>query len=252
MKFGNIHVNLIYLERGRVSPRSRACALPRTSPLPHFPCSSSRTFFFLFFANGPRRWRGMYSSASGSQNSWPRYGEVPMTRCPYYPRLDSLKRLTCVHSTRGNVGREFVKCESKPRLGKDGKVGFVLICLDLVWFQFCIFDLGIRVCVPLFRIWRNAASLNEWISTFGVEGFKFKCYPQSRLQSRLLWRRRSQTWACHWRISRWIGACRNWTSSWARLWNWRSSKLAGRSILGVYHCPLFFVSMSFGLFEISI
>ena len=54
-----------------------------------------------------------------------------MTRCPDCPRPEPLKRLTCARSERGNVGREFVKCESKPRKGNDGKVGFVLICLDL-------------------------------------------------------------------------------------------------------------------------
>jgi hypothetical protein len=30
-------------------------------------------------------------------------------------------------------------------------------------------DLGIRVCVPLFRIWKNVAILSGWISTFGIE-----------------------------------------------------------------------------------
>jgi hypothetical protein len=154
----------------------------RQAPLPcpditvplFFPCSSRsspRTFFFLFSGNGSRRrLRGMSSSASGYQKSWPRYGEVPMTRCPDCPRLDPLKRLTCVRSARGNVGREFIKCESKPRQGKDGKVVFVLICLDLSWFWFCTLDLGIRVCIPLFRIWKNVAILSGWISTFGIEG----------------------------------------------------------------------------------
>jgi hypothetical protein len=38
-------------------------------------------------------------------------------------------------------------------------------------------DLEIRVCVPLFRIWRNAAILSGWINTLRIEGFKFKCCP---------------------------------------------------------------------------
>uniref|UniRef100_A0ACD5UJL6 Uncharacterized protein n=1 Tax=Avena sativa TaxID=4498 RepID=A0ACD5UJL6_AVESA len=63
----------------------------------------------------------MSSSASGSQKSLPRYGEVPMTRCPDCPRLDPVKRLTCVRSARGNVGQEFVKYKSRPGQGKDGK-----------------------------------------------------------------------------------------------------------------------------------
>jgi hypothetical protein len=127
-----IQVSLIYLERNRLSPRSRG---PDIAVPLFFLCSSRsspRTLFFLISGNGPRRRRrGMSSSASGSVKSWPRYGEVPMTRCPECPRLDPLKRLTCVRSARGNVGREFVKCESKPRQGKDGKVVSVLICLDL-------------------------------------------------------------------------------------------------------------------------
>jgi hypothetical protein len=135
----------------------------------------------------------MSISTSGSQKSSPRYGEVPMTRCPDCPRLDPPKRLTCVRSARGNVGPEFVKCESKPHQGKDRNVGFVLIFLDLARFRFCTLDFGIRVCVPIFRIWMNAAILSGWISTFGVE--------ESRLPSHLLWRRRSQTDPFdHWRI----------------------------------------------------
>ena len=54
-----------------------------------------------------------------------------MTRCPECPRVDLLKRYTCVVSERGNAGRELIKCESKPCLGKDGKVGFVRIGFDL-------------------------------------------------------------------------------------------------------------------------
>jgi hypothetical protein len=87
----------------------------------------------------------MSSSASGSQKSWSRYGEVPMTRCPDYPRLDPLKRLICVSSARGNVGREFVKWESKPRQGKDGKVVFVLICLD---FDFALWIWELQFAFP--------------------------------------------------------------------------------------------------------
>jgi hypothetical protein len=72
-----------------------------------------------------------------------------MSRCPDCPRVDLLKRLTCVRSERGNVGREFVKCESKPYLGPDGKVGLPDLTrfgnLDLgIWeFGFPIFFSGI-------------------------------------------------------------------------------------------------------------
>uniref|UniRef100_A0ACD5UNC9 Uncharacterized protein n=1 Tax=Avena sativa TaxID=4498 RepID=A0ACD5UNC9_AVESA len=91
------------------------------SPLPSLVLLGAPPLFFLFSGNGPRRRRGMSSFDSAFQKSWPRYGEVSMTRCPDCPRLDPLKRLTCVRSARGNVGQEFVKCESKPRQGKDGK-----------------------------------------------------------------------------------------------------------------------------------
>ena len=93
--------------RSRLPPRPCSCpARPRHNrclPSPVLP----RTFLFLFSGNGPRRRRrGMSTSASGSQKLklWPRYGEVPMTRCPDCPRPDPLKRLTCVRSTR-EIGR---------------------------------------------------------------------------------------------------------------------------------------------------
>ncbi|KAI5001587.1 hypothetical protein ZWY2020_026237 [Hordeum vulgare] len=60
----------------------------------------------------------MSSSASASRRSWPRYGEVPMTRCPAYPRTASLKRLVTTTDKNGNLGREFVKCVSKQEQGK--------------------------------------------------------------------------------------------------------------------------------------
>ncbi|XBI05104.1 hypothetical protein VPH35_133301 [Triticum aestivum] len=60
----------------------------------------------------------MSSSASASCRSWPRYGAVPMTRCPACPRTAPLKRLVITTSKNGNLGREFVKCESKQEQGK--------------------------------------------------------------------------------------------------------------------------------------
>ncbi|OEL12569.1 hypothetical protein BAE44_0026412, partial [Dichanthelium oligosanthes] len=61
------------------------------------------------------------SRVSSSYNGglrWPRYGPVPLTRCPECPRLEALVRLRCKRSEHGNYGREFVKCESKPQAGK--------------------------------------------------------------------------------------------------------------------------------------
>ncbi|KAE8787653.1 hypothetical protein D1007_38352 [Hordeum vulgare] len=60
----------------------------------------------------------MSSSASASRHSWPRYGEVPMTRCPACPRTAPLKRLVTTTDKNGNLGREFVKCETKKWQGK--------------------------------------------------------------------------------------------------------------------------------------
>uniref|UniRef100_A0A8I6XF06 GRF-type domain-containing protein n=1 Tax=Hordeum vulgare subsp. vulgare TaxID=112509 RepID=A0A8I6XF06_HORVV len=60
----------------------------------------------------------MSSSASASRLSWSHYGAVPMTRCPACPRTAPLKRLVTMTDKNGNLGREFVKCESKQEQGK--------------------------------------------------------------------------------------------------------------------------------------
>ncbi|KAI4973383.1 hypothetical protein ZWY2020_035644 [Hordeum vulgare] len=60
----------------------------------------------------------MSSSASASRRSWPRYGEVPMIRCPACPRTAPLKRLVTTIDKNGNHGREFMKWESKQEQGK--------------------------------------------------------------------------------------------------------------------------------------
>lgn len=60
----------------------------------------------------------MSSSTSASRRTWPRYGAVPMTSCPVCPRTAPLKRLVTLTNKNGNLGREFVKCESKPEQGK--------------------------------------------------------------------------------------------------------------------------------------
>uniref|UniRef100_A0A8I7B8M0 GRF-type domain-containing protein n=1 Tax=Hordeum vulgare subsp. vulgare TaxID=112509 RepID=A0A8I7B8M0_HORVV len=41
-----------------------------------------------------------------------------MTRCPACPRTAPLKRLVTTTDKNGNLGREFVKCESKQEQGK--------------------------------------------------------------------------------------------------------------------------------------
>ena len=87
-----------------------------SSPLPDRCCSSSPA---TTRSNAvPGRDLAMSSSASASRRSWPRYGAVPMTRCPACPRIAPLKRLVTTTDKNGNLGREFVKCESKPEQGK--------------------------------------------------------------------------------------------------------------------------------------
>ncbi|KAI4974708.1 hypothetical protein ZWY2020_048315 [Hordeum vulgare] len=61
----------------------------------------------------------MSSSSSASHPSWPRYGEVMLTRCPGCPRIRPLVRRLTRKKENGNKGREFVTCESKPEVGKD-------------------------------------------------------------------------------------------------------------------------------------
>ncbi|KAI4991019.1 hypothetical protein ZWY2020_039390 [Hordeum vulgare] len=77
----------------------------------------------------------MSSSASASRRSWPRYGEVPMTRCPACPRTAPLKRLVTTTYKNGNLGREFVKCESKQEQGKGSSFRFHKLkqCAHFEW-----------------------------------------------------------------------------------------------------------------------
>uniref|UniRef100_A0ACD5XV56 Uncharacterized protein n=1 Tax=Avena sativa TaxID=4498 RepID=A0ACD5XV56_AVESA len=61
----------------------------------------------------------MLSSTSNAHSLWPQYGPVPMTKCHDCPRTASLKRLVTLTDQNDNLGHKFVKCESKPELGKD-------------------------------------------------------------------------------------------------------------------------------------
>jgi hypothetical protein len=67
------------------------------------------------------------SPASGSSDrgqGWPRYGPVPLIRCPKCERPESLMRLRSKRWENDNFGQEFVKCENKPYQ-------------DKVWSCFC-------------------------------------------------------------------------------------------------------------------
>ncbi|KAE8774180.1 hypothetical protein D1007_53516 [Hordeum vulgare] len=93
------------------------CSLTIASPSPH------PFFFFFFFFFGykvqkrqPMRDVELYLSL---HLSWPRYGEVSLTRCPDCPRISPLVRHVTRKKENGNKGREFVTCESMPEVEKD-------------------------------------------------------------------------------------------------------------------------------------
>lgn len=58
------------------------------------------------------------SSASVSHSKWPRFGPVPLGRCPGCGRTASLKRRVTTSDKNGNRGREYVTCESKEQPGE--------------------------------------------------------------------------------------------------------------------------------------
>ncbi|KAE8782858.1 hypothetical protein D1007_43736 [Hordeum vulgare] len=62
------------------------------------------------------------STSSATQSNWRQYGPVMLTRCPNCPCPEPLKRLVTKTDENGNLGREFVKCLSKPMAGRDGKI----------------------------------------------------------------------------------------------------------------------------------
>ncbi|CAM0908795.1 unnamed protein product [Alopecurus aequalis] len=70
------------------------------------------------------------SSASVSHSKWPRFGPVPLGRCPDCPRTASLKRRVTTSDKNGNLGREYVKCKSKEQLGED-----LLPCDHFEWLE---------------------------------------------------------------------------------------------------------------------
>ena len=95
--------------------------------------------FLCFFLSGD-----ISTSPSAPCSTWPVYGPVPMTRCTDCPRTAPLKRLTSKEEKNGNFGREFVKCESKPK----GQVRseFSLHPLSLISQKICqIWDLGYMI-----------------------------------------------------------------------------------------------------------
>ncbi|KAE8786916.1 hypothetical protein D1007_39163 [Hordeum vulgare] len=72
------------------------------------------------------------STSSATQSNWRQYGPVMLTRCPNCPRPEPLKRLVTKTDENGNLGREFVKCLSKPMAGRDGK-GYIDSSVAATW-----------------------------------------------------------------------------------------------------------------------
>jgi hypothetical protein len=77
------------------------------------------------------------SSADGGEG-WPKYGSVPLIRCPKCDRLEPLIRRTSKKWENGNYGREFVRCESKPH---PGKVVSIAIFSQLLSMRCFVYDL---------------------------------------------------------------------------------------------------------------
>ncbi|KAE8788687.1 hypothetical protein D1007_37258 [Hordeum vulgare] len=69
----------------------------------------------------PLPWRPSADVSSAAHSKWRRYGPVPLTRCPYCPRPEPLKRFVTRTDDNGNLGREFVKCLRKRMAGSDDK-----------------------------------------------------------------------------------------------------------------------------------
>ena len=137
--------------RGPTAYRAHAVVekIHRIDPRPEHPrdAAISTLFFFSFSGSEARqRRRSMSSSATSSRREWPKFGPVPMTRCPDCPRTAPLKRLVTTTDVHGNLGHEFVKCESKPERGK--------VRFGIFWLQFRF----------LFEI-----SSFSWIWDFGSE-----------------------------------------------------------------------------------
>ena len=96
-----------------------------------------------------------------------------MTRCPDCPRTALLKRRVTSTDRNGNLGREFVKCESKPEPGKV-RSGFPLSQFCLIYLNFVVSsDLGFRVNIWYYQDLRKCTHfewLDEYIKRIEMEG----------------------------------------------------------------------------------
>ncbi|CAM0884656.1 unnamed protein product [Alopecurus aequalis] len=70
------------------------------------------------------------TSASESHSKWPRFGPVPLGRCPDCPRTASLERRVTTSDKNGNRGREYVKCKSEEQIGEN-----LLPCDHFEWLE---------------------------------------------------------------------------------------------------------------------
>ena len=130
-----IHVGAVFLRDA--APRCQPCA----HPVPLLACPTiplSPTVLCFFSGGGEARQRRtvvMSSSSSAAPSKWPKYGEVPLLRCPECPRVEPLKRMRCKHDDNGNLGREFVKCLSMPVHGGQVRSSIYFLC----YFTICFF-----------------------------------------------------------------------------------------------------------------
>lgn len=109
------------------------------------------------------------SSASVSDSKWPRFGPVPLGRCPGCGRTASLKRRVTTSDNNGNRGREYVKCESKEQPGEARYVfppSQFRFMFPQIWVSA---DLGfhpIWVCIRFGFSYLQACGHFEWLDLY--------------------------------------------------------------------------------------
>jgi hypothetical protein len=103
-----------------------------------------------------------------------------MTRCPDCPRTAPLKRLVSTTDKNGNLGREFVKCESRPEPGKvrseftQLQLGSNLLFLIRIWDLYSNWDFGFSYLK--FQDLPKCGHF-EWLDVY-IERIRLDCAPR--------------------------------------------------------------------------